>query len=532
MHRLKSHQGRPYRVWIASFFALLICLPEAVAADNRPNILFCIADDASYPHMGAYGCKWTNTPGFDRVASEGVLFTHAYTPNAKCAPSRACILTGRNSWQLEEACNHIPFFPPKFVTYAEALANNGYHVGKTAKGWAPGIAVDENGVRRNLAGKAYNKHRSKPPANGISPIDYAENFAAFMKDRPKGSPWCFWYGGLEPHRRYEYGSGVKKGKKSVDQIERVFGFWPDNVTVRNDMLDYAFEIEYFDNHVVRMLDLLENQGQLDNTIVVVTADNGMPFPRIKGQEYELSNHLPLAIMWKKGVESPGRTVDDFVSFIDFAPTFLELAEVDGEESGMQAITGNSLTDILRSTKSGIVNPSRDHVLIGKERHDIGRPHDWGYPVRGIVRGDMLYLRNYETDRWPAGNPETGYLNTDGSPTKTFILSHRKKVDFRSFWKQSFGKRPSEELFNIKSDPDCMANLAQNPKFAEAKSKLKRQMESELREQGDPRMFGKGDVFDKYPYAQSNMRNFYERFMKGEKLKAGWVNPTDFQKIDE
>ncbi|HAW29556.1 MAG TPA: heparan N-sulfatase, partial [Planctomycetaceae bacterium] len=122
------------------------------SAKKRPNILFCIADDASFPHMGAYGCSWVKTPGFDRVAREGLLFNNAYTPNAKCAPSRACILTGRNSWQLKEAGNHMAFFPPEFKTYVESLADNGYAVGKTAKGWAPGVAVDANGKRRDLAG--------------------------------------------------------------------------------------------------------------------------------------------------------------------------------------------------------------------------------------------------------------------------------------------------------------------------------------------------------------------------------------------
>src|SRR5690606_3009331 len=116
-------------------------------------------------------------------------------------------------------------------------------------------------------------------------------------------------------------------------------FWPDNDTVRADMLDYAYEIEYFDQHLQRMLDILEARGELENTLVVVTADNGMPFPRTKGQEYEYSNHLPLAVMWPAGISSPGREVNDFVSFIDFSPTFLELAEVEAAGSGMQPITG-------------------------------------------------------------------------------------------------------------------------------------------------------------------------------------------------
>ena len=98
---------------------------------------------------------------------EGVLFTRAYTPNAKCAPSRAIILTGRNSWQLEQACNHVCMFPPKFTSVVEALAANDYTVGMTGKGWGPGIAKDANGKGRQMAGKPYTKRRAKPPAGGM-----------------------------------------------------------------------------------------------------------------------------------------------------------------------------------------------------------------------------------------------------------------------------------------------------------------------------------------------------------------------------
>ncbi len=291
--------------WSMLCLAACLCGAGMSRAAQRPNILFCIADDASYPHMGAYGCKWVNTPAFDRVAREGLLFTRAYTPNAKCAPSRACVLTGRNSWQLKEACNHIPYFPPEFKTYPEALAQHGYIVGMTAKGWAPGIALDEAGQPRQLAGTPLNKHHAPPPTSGIANNDYASNFADFLQAVPQDTPWCFWYGGLEPHRGYEYGSGVARGGKTLAQIDRVPALWPDDEVVRNDLLDYAFEIEHFDQHLHRMLKLLEERQQLDNTLVIVTADNGMPFPRVKGQEYEMSNHLPLAIMWAKGIRNPG-----------------------------------------------------------------------------------------------------------------------------------------------------------------------------------------------------------------------------------
>jgi N-sulfoglucosamine sulfohydrolase len=522
-----------YRTFLITAAAVVGWISShAIAGDDverdRPNILFCIADDASYPHMGAYGCGWVQTPGFDRVAREGLLFNRAYTPNAKCAPSRACILTGRNSWQLKQAANHIPYFPPEFKSYAEALAEAGYFVGKTAKGWAPGIARDKDGKPRQMAGKPFNSKRVKPPASGISPIDYAANFSMFLDAAPSDSPWCFWYGGFEPHRAYEFRSGITKGDKSPDDIDRVPSCWPDNEVVRTDMLDYAFEIEHFDRHLVRMLETLEGRGMLDNTLVVVTADNGMPFPRIKGQEYESSNHLPLAVMWKKGIQSPGRTIDDFVSFIDFAPTFIEVAGLAWQQTGMQPSSGRSLTDIFSSDRAGQVNPERDHVLIGKERHDVGRPHDWGYPIRGIVKDRMLYLHNFETKRWPAGNPETGYLNTDGSPTKTEVLQTRTQPNVRHFWKSCFGLRPADELYDIARDPECAKNLASEAEYAAVLELLREQLFSELKQQEDPRMFGRGDLFDSYLYADERTRGFYERYMAGEKIKAGWVNPSDFE----
>jgi len=392
---------------------------------KQPNILFCIADDAGTNHMGAYNCKWINTPSFDKVAKQGLLFTNAYTPNAKCAPSRACILTGRNSWQLEEVANHNCYFPAKFKSIAEILDKAGYQVGYTGKGWAPGDMGKIDGRNRDLLVKEYNNIKTKPPTKFISNDDYSADFKQFLDERDPNKPFFFWYGGREPHRPYDFQSGIKRGNKSLTQIDSVFSFWPDCDSVRNDILDYAFEIEYFDKKLGEILDFLENSGELENTLIVVTSDNGMPFPRIKGQAYEYSNHLPLAIMWEKGIKNSGRVIDDYVSFIDFVPTFVEISGVNAANLGMQPITGKSLTDILYSEKSGKVNEKRDHVLIGKERHDVGRPMNQGYPIRGIIKNEYLYLKNYETSRWPVGNPEMGYPNTDGGITKSICLNTRR-----------------------------------------------------------------------------------------------------------
>jgi arylsulfatase A-like enzyme len=505
------------------------CALHAADAAARPNILVCVADDWSYGHASAYGCRWVQTPGFDRVAREGVLFHHAYTPNAKCAPSRACIITGRNSWQLKAACNHGCFFPPEFKSYGEALGEHGYFRGLTCKGWGPGVAKDAAGQQRLLLGQPFNKRTAPPPASGISNNDYAANFDDFLDAAPKDKPWCFWYGSIEPHRGYEYGSGAAKAGKKTADIERVPSFWPDNDVVRNDLLDYAFEVEHFDRHLTRMLQSLEKRGALDNTLIVVTSDHGMPFPRGKGQGYDYSNHVPLAIMWKQAIRAPGRAVDDYVSFIDLAPTFVEAAGLTWAQTGMAPSPGRSLFDILKSDKAGRVNPARDHVLIGKERHDVGRPNDWGYPIRGIFKEGMLYLHNFETSRWPAGNPETGYLNCDGGATKTEVLKARLAPETKKFWDACFGKRPTEELYNLKDDPDCMKNLAGDAQHEAARAQLKQQLFDELKAQEDLRMLGQGDTYEKFPYADEKTKGFYERYTGGEKVKAGWVNPTDFEK---
>lgn len=501
-------------------------IQQPVSSIQRPNILFAIADDASWKHFGAYGCQWVKTPGFDRVAENGILFTRAYTPNAKCAPSRSCILTGRNSWQLEEATNHSPNFPAKFKTYAEALSENGYWVGSVAKGWAPGNPGEIDGKKRQLTGPKFDKFKLTPPAKHISNNDYAKNFEYFLEQRTEGQPFCFWYGSTEPHRAYEFEAGIKYGGKKMDEIDEVPAFWPDVDTVRKDMLDYAFEIEYFDKHLQKMLNHLEEIGELENTLVVVTADNGMPFPRTKGQVYEYSNHLPLAIMWPKGIKNPGRVVDDFVNFIDFTPTYLELTGLTAETVGMQPTTGTSLTDIFYSEKEGTVTNDRDFVLVGKERHDIGRPDDKGYPVRGIIKDGYLYLRNFKPERWPLGNPETGYLNCDGSPTKTYLLDMRRKKGIMEYWQLNFGKRLAEELYDINADPFCINNLANDPDLQNRKQNMIDEMTQKLTEQEDPRILGNGDIFDYYKYS-GVVKDYYNRYMAGEKVKAGWVNLSDY-----
>lgn len=491
------------------------------AAGTRPNILFCVADDAG--HFSAYGHRWVETPNFDSVARKGILFDNAFTCNSKSAPSRACMITGRNSWQLEEAANHWCNFPQKFVSFPEVLKKSGYETGFTGKGWGPGVALNADGSNRKLTGKQYNKRKLTPPTKDICPIDYAENFKEFLAERDPSKPFCFWYGAREPHRGYEYQSSIKAGKK-ISDVDSVPSYWPDNEVVRTDMLDYALEIEHFDNHLGKILESLDSIGELQNTIVIVTSDHGMPFPRVKGQDYYYSNHIPLAVMWGDKIKNPGRRSGELISVIDFAPTLLQIAGVDGESKGMQPIEGVSFMDIINNYTDA--SKDRSVMLMGKERHDVGRPDDEGYPMRSMLKGNYLFIRNYEPTRWPAGDPVTGYMNIDGSPTKTEVLNSRHNPATKKYWDLSMGKRGERELYDIRKDPLCMVNLADKEEYKETMERMEHEMESRLTAQNDPRMEGRGEIFDKYPN-MSKSHDYYNRVKAGEKLPANWINESDF-----
>ena len=468
---------------------------------KRPNVLFIIFDDWGFSHASAYGAKWVKTPGFDRVAKEGALFTHAFTSNPKCSPCRATILMGRNSWQTREAVSHQSLFPNEFAVYPAAMEKAGYFVGLTGKGWGPGD-FKSTGWPHNPAGKSYDAKKTKPPYSGMGPNDYTGNFEDFLSQRPKDTPFCFWMGFAEPHRAYEEGSGLRSGKKLADVT--LPAYYPDVKLVRSDMLDYAVEVEYADGYITKALDKLAAIGELENTLVIVTSDHGMPFPRVKGQIYEDGFHIPLAVRWGNAMKG-GRVINDFITTRDFAPTILEAAGVQKPET----VTGKSFVDILKSGKDGVADPSREYVMVAKERHDIGRPNDAGYPVRAIRTRQYLYIRNYMPDVWPAGMPETGYRDVDDSPTKTLLIS-----SFDQYYKLSFGKRAAEELYDIEADPGCMKNLFAEPGMTMTKRTLRDKMERILKEEGDPRMNGNAGFFDTIQYIGPK-KHSYENWLKNQ-----------------
>jgi len=435
---------------------------------KMPNILVLIADDWGYPNAGTYGDKAVKTPNFDKLAKSGALFTNAFT-TPSCSPSRASLLTGQWPHNLEEGVHLKGFLRKKFPNYTTLLSDQGYAVGLRKKGYGPG-QYQLGGYEHNPAGPSY------------------PSFKEFYTGKSKDKPFCFWYGSSNPHRPYKQGSGVNAGKSLSSVI--VPAFLPDRPEIRSDILDYYYEVEQFDKEVGEVIKILEASGELENTLIVITGDNGMPFPRAKANLYDVGTHIPLAIIWP-GKIKPGQVLADFVGFIDLAPTFLEAAN----QPVPAAMSGKSLLSLVTGNAKTL---GRDKMFVERERHADVREGNVGYPARAIRTNEFLYIRNFRPDRWPAGDPNK-YGDIDGSPTKTYIMEHKGEQEIAPFFQLAFQKRPAEELYDLKNDPDQLKNIAQDERYVKAKKKLSTELNNWMEDTKDPRLNNGGDYLEKYPY---------------------------------
>ncbi|MCM5664048.1 sulfatase family protein [Galbibacter mesophilus] len=516
-----------------TYKVLMICFAllynVSLSAQKQPNILFAISDDQSFAHTSYAGCSFVKTPAFDRIAKEGVYFPKAYAASPGCAPSRSAIVTGRYPWQNEQAGQHASWWPKKYISFVDLLKNAGYLVGRTGKGVDPfKFADSENDSLRmdNPAGPVTAKinydSKDDRSAYGISSINYAEEFKAFVsKNKTSEKPFFFWYGAREPHRGYELDSW-KRNNKSLKNA-KVPKFLPDNDLVKGDLLDYAVEIEWFDSHLDRMVSYLKKIGEYDNTIIIVTSDNGMPFPRTKANCYEYGIHVPLAIKFPKNSNLNKMEYRGNVSLAQLAPTVLELTNVSSK--GMLPISNSSLVSQLEG------KVSRVPVFSSRERHSSSRYKNWGYPQRAVIEGDYLLIWNVKPNRWPAGAPQrydkkdgtllnrysldengkytqgTIFADVDDSPSKTFLIENYSNPSIVPFFDFSFDYRPEFELYNVKEDPDCIDNLYEDKEHIEISKQLHEQLVNELKQTKDARVGDENpENFDEYP-RYSKMRYF-------------------------
>jgi len=440
-----------------------------------------MSDNHSWNHLGAYGDPVVKTPNIDKLAKEGVKFTHAFCASPSCAPARAGMLTGQDIWRLEEGANLWGILPNKFPVYTDLLREAGYLVGIRGKGWGPG-SFEDSGREIDHGGSEY------------------DSFDEFMKTNTEGKPWTYWFSSINPHRPYEVNSGEKSGMDKNEVV--VPSYLPDNDITKGDILDYYLEIQNFDDEVGKILETLKESGQWDNTIIVICGDNGWQMPRGLANLYDFGTRIPMIFYWKNHI-SAGRTVEDFINLNDLAPTFLDINDIEIPSE----MTAKSLTNILFSEESGKIEQDRKFVITARERHAICRLNGVGYPGRAIRTYDYLYIRNFEPDRWPAGDPPL-YGDVDAhmqhypSPTKNYILANQNKEEIVKMFEMGFKKRPAEELYDLKNDPDQMNNISLNERYSEIKQKLAFQLNEYLVKSKDPRVLGREIIWDNAKYYET------------------------------
>ncbi|WP_167613580.1 sulfatase [Maribellus sediminis] len=457
---------------------------------ERPNILFCIADDWGWPHASFYGDQVVKTPAFDRLVNEGVVFENAFVASPSCTPSRNAILTGQHIWRLDEGANLWSTLDKDIPVYPLLLQQAGYFTGSWRKSWGPGDLSAGGYDTIHPAGKVYNK-----------------GFKAFLDDRPAGSPFCFWLGASDPHRPYKKDSGRESG---IDPNSiSVPPFLPDVDEIRSDFADYYYEVQRFDADVAEAIRLLDSIGELENTIIVMTGDNGTPFPRCKANLYDMGAHVPLAVRWGKHIKHG--VAKQPVTLVDLAPTFLDFAGVEVPTE----MTGKSLKPLLLEQNRN--NQEDSFVVYGRERHTPAQaiPSMDGYPGRAIRTEEFLYIINLFPDRWPAGvadgatHPMTNFSDCDNGPTKSFLMDNYSNPKYHLYYDLCFAKRPQEELFDVIADPYQMHNLAADPDYQNLKDSLATLLINELKRTEDPRILNNGIDFDKFPYRASYKLNTKE-----------------------
>lgn len=510
--------------FLGSSILIVLALTMSASAADRPNILFCFSDD-----WGRYASIYQNpdrpglndvieTPALDAIGRSGVVFRNAFVSAPSCRPCRASVVTGMPFYRCgSNAFLHSQEYGKAKDPYRELpgfsdlLVREGYHAlhwGKTTN--KPAKRVDRahelpiNHFSQAVSAAADKEARKREIFSFVR-----SNFQAFLDDNPKDKPFLYWFGPHHSHRQWTRGSGKKLWGLDPDALKgKIPAFLPDVPDVREDIADYLGETLAWDGMVNELVEELKARGELDNTLIIVSGDHGMPgMPRGKCNLHDFGSMVSLLVSWPEQVKS-GREVDDFISLMDIAPTLLEAAGVEPPNH----MLAQSFLDVLRSEQGGSVDATRDHVVIGRERH-VGQsqPDRAPYPSRAIRTDDFLLIRNFKPELMPMGvvykenaseaelleNHYLAYPDMDGSPTKVFVMAHRDK--YPRHFDFGFAARPKFELYDLAKDPDQINNVASDLDYAEDLKGLTGRLMRILHETGDPRVIGDGAAFDRKPF---------------------------------
>ncbi len=544
-------------LFLFTVFALLpLCGP---AAEKRPNVLFLFADDwGRYASLlrESEGPGSINdvvaTPHFDRIAKEGVFFRNAHVSAPSCTPCRSALLTGQHFWRTRTgSILRGAVWDASLPSFPLLLQDAGYHIGYSHKVWGPGtpsnapFTKEQAFSKRGSKFNQFSENVSLAVAAG-KPLPEAKaelleetrgNFEDFLASCEGEEPWLYWFGPTNVHRKWIKGSGSALWGIDPDKLQgKMPPFLPDVSEVREDLADYFGEIAAWDAGIGTLLAELERSGERENTLIVISGDHGAPgFPHGKCNLYGFGTRVCLSLTGP-GVKG-GRVVDDLVSLTDLAPTLLEAAELKTPE----AMTGRSLWPILRSEKSGLVDETRTRVFTGRERHvEIARSDYTPYPQRAIRTPQYALILNFHPERYPMGDPyrldsseppsidelenETRVTlpDEDAGPTKAWLVGVRNTPEWKEHFDWVYGKRLKYELYDLEKDPHETNNLADDPRLAEVRASLEKELLAELTHTGDPRLIDQGRFFETPPMAGPLPE---ERLSREKGAESGQIKPA-------
>ena len=425
------------------------------AREARPNFVLCIADDVSVDDFGCYGHPTIQTPNIDRLAADGLRFENAYLTISSCSPTRTSIITGRYPHNTGAPELHMKRSPHlgQLPQFPHELRKAGYyttHVGK----WHYNGDVT----------KSFDSRTNSYPSGG-------EKLVPALQQRPKDKPFFLWFGSHDAHRGWDM--PLKQGPHDADDVQ-VPPYHVDGEKTRVDLAQYYNEVHRFDANIGRVVDELKRQGVYENTVVMVIADNGRPFPRDKTWLYDSGIRTPLVIHWPAGIAKPA-VVKSLASVLDLGPTILQAADVDRPAS----LQGVSLLPLIEDPSAKV----RDFVFAERNWH-TQRHHE-----RLVRHGDYIYIRN--------NLPELVGLNIahyakdrkgkyGGKPRAySELIDHWRAGKANKAQEDVVRQpRPKEMLFDVTDDPHQLENLADDPRYAEKLHLLRAALDQWAEQTGD------------------------------------------------
>ena len=400
----------------------LVFIVSCNEVSQSPNIVILIADDVSWDDLGCYGNKFVKTPHIDQLAKNGILFENTYLTTSSCSPSRNSIMTGRYPHNTGAAELHTE--PPiKMISFAEILKENGYYTlsaGKFHMG--------------DYAKRGFNEVQDKRPINGQGGEKY---WLTALENRPKDKPFFMWFASYDAHR--VWGDNIFSGSNPIDKVN-VPEYLVDLPATRKDLADYYDEITRFDHYVGKVVKKLKSDNVFDNTLIIVMADNGRPFPHSKTRLNNQGVKTPFIVSFPNKMKFKGTQSTALISAIDIAPTIIDIAGIDLTEN----FQGKSFKKILSNPKKHF----RNYVFA---EHNW---HDYEAHQRMVSDGKFMYIVNNRSQF-----PQTGPLDAINSPTYQDLKDALENGSITQKQNEIFvNPRNNEEFYNLTLDPFQFNNL--------------------------------------------------------------------------